>query len=586
MEYLQELGYSHCFYVAGGNSMHLLESANKYFECIPVIHEVTAAISAEYFNAANRNTGKAFALVTAGPGITNAITGIAGAWLESRELLVVGGQVKSSNLNSGKTRQTGIQEINGRFLLESICKSTITIKKPMTRSRINKYISKSWEGRKGPVFIEICLDVSAQEIVPEKIIKSNSLFRNKIKLSVNRKLKLLSNELSRAQSPILLLGGGVNPRTVQELMDIFEFYKLPIACTWTGAGNCGFDYKFFAGRPNNFGMRWANIFLKECDLLIAVGTSLGFQQTGFNTDEFLPKGKIFHIDIDQSELNKPNPRKRFKIKMDSEKFLRRLGEILTQNKKHYSSWVSYLEHVKSLIPVVENVQDCNAPYLSPHRVLNSVSKFISFNDNVVSCSSGGTFTAMLQCFENLNGQKFLSNKGLASMGYGLAGAIGASFSQDEGFRTVLFEGDGGFAQNIQELGTVVRNKLNIKIFITNNNGYSSIKMSQKNYFNGNYLGCDEETGLMFPNWEKLCGAFGLRYFLLDHSNFKSAEFQHLLENNEPIFFEIFSDPDFKYLPRIESKILENGQMTSKPLHEMFPPLGEEVVNKLGFSFKN
>jgi acetolactate synthase-1/2/3 large subunit len=242
--------------------------------------------------------------------------------------------------------------------------------------------------------------------------------------------------------------------------------------------------------------------------------------------------------------------------------------------------------VKSLIPVVENVQDCNAPYLSPHRVLNSVSKLISFNDNVVSCSSGGTFTAMLQCFENVNGQKFLSNKGLASMGYGLAGAIGASFTQGQEFRTVLFEGDGGFAQNFQELGTVVRNKLNIKIFITNNNGYSSIKMSQKNYFNGNYLGCDEQTGLMFPNWEKLCSAFGLRYFLLDHSSFKSLEFQRLLESNEPVFFEIFSDPEFKYLPRIESKILENGQMTSKPLHEMFPPLEDEVVNKLGFSFKN
>jgi acetolactate synthase-1/2/3 large subunit len=585
MQYLKELGYSHCFYVAGGNSMHLLESANKYFKCVPVIHEVTAAISAEYFNAANRNDSKAFALVTAGPGVTNSITGIAGAWLESRELLIVGGQVKSTNLNSSKTRQTGIQEINGRVLLKSICKKTITIKKPMATSKIHKYISKSWESRKGPVFIEICLDVSAQEVMPEKIYQSQFFFKNKVKPISDRKLKLLKKELSRSQSPVLLLGGGVNPTIVQELLDIFEFHQLPIACTWTGAGNCGFDYKYFAGRPNNFGMRWANIFLKECDLLISVGTSLGFQQTGFNTKEFLPKGKIVHVDIDRSELNKTNPCKRLKINMDSEKFLKRLSEILVQSNKRYSLWASYLELVRSLIPVVEKIQDCNAPYLSPHRVLNTVSRSINRNDNVVSCSSGGTFTAMLQCFENLNGQKFLSNKGLASMGYGLAGAIGSSFSQEEGLKTVLFEGDGGFAQNFQELGTVVRNKLNIKIFITNNNGYSSIKMSQKNYFNGNYIGCDEETGLMFPDWEKLCSSYGLRYFLLDHSTLKTTEFQQLLESNEPVFFEIYSDPDFKYLPRIESIILGNGQMTSKPLHEMFPPLEEELTNKLRFNGK-
>jgi acetolactate synthase I/II/III large subunit len=171
----------------------------------------------------------------------------------------------------------------------------------------------------------------------------------------------------------------------------------------------------------------------------------------------------------------------------------------------------------------------------------------------------------------------LSNKGLASMGYGLAGAIGAATGQPKSSRIILFEGDGGFAQNLQELGIVKNNELNVKIFLTSNNGYSSIRMSQKNYFGGNYLGCDQKTGLYLPDWQKICEAFGIRYYFLDSESLNDAEFISLMKSKEPVFFEILSDPEFMYLPRIESMILENGQMVSKALDDMYPPLNEELA---------
>jgi acetolactate synthase-1/2/3 large subunit len=580
MQCLEDSGYTHCFYVAGGNSMHLLESASKIFQCIPVIHEVTAAIAAEYFNVSRKDKQRAFVLVTAGPGATNAITGIAGAWLESRELLVVGGQVKSTHLSNGKIRQKGIQEITGRSLMRNISKSSVTIKKPFSAAEIIEVISQTWEKRKGPVFVEVCIDVSAQMIETNKFKKVKSkkekkFLKTNIKYSI-QKNNLLS-DLKAARKPLVLLGGGVNQSTVLQLLDTFENYQIPIACTWAGAENCGFDYPYFAGRPNHFGMRWANILLQQSDLLLAVGTSLGFQQTGFNIEKFLPQGKIYHIDVDKNELNKKNPKNRIKINIDSDKFLKDFKNILEINKVYYQDWAHFLINIKNVIPVLEDVQKCKSPYLSPHSVINKVSRIVTKQDKIISCSSGGTFTAMLQCFENLNGQTFLSNKGLASMGYGLAGAIGAALSQHHSTRILLFEGDGGFAQNLQELGIVKNRELNIKIFLTSNNGYSSIRMSQKNYFGGNYLGCDQKTGLFLPNWIKICEAFGIRYFHLDSQSLQSSEFEKLMKNDGPVFFEILSDPEFMYLPRIESMIQENGQMVSKPLDDMFPPLSEEIT---------
>lgn len=580
MECLRDEGYTHCFYVAGGNSMHLLESASRFFECIPTVHEVTAAIAAEYF--CSSGSAKAFALATAGPGLTNMITGIAGAWLESHELLVVGGQVKSENLMKNGIRQGGIQEIDGIAITKSISKVSLRIESPISAAEIKNTIRASWTGRKGPVFIEICLDVSATQIDTANFpngIEFESRDIKHLDTELNEQLTKLENMIMESSRPLILLGNGISRSAAQELLNQLAVFNLPVATTWSGADRCGFDYPFYAGRPNTFGMRWANIFQQQADLLISIGSSLGLQQSGFNVAEFMPNGKVVQVDIDESELMKANPGNRLRIKMDSKDFAEVLPSLCKINIQDISEWTDFLLEVRKEIPTLESCQIGESNYLSPHQVINVVSKKVRAMNPVVICSSGGTFTAGMQCYENKTGQIMLSNKGLASMGYGLAGAIGVAF-QHQNSKTLLFEGDGGFAQNLQDLGTVSANKLPVKIFITNNQGYASIRTSQKNYFDGNYLGCDTSTGLGFPEWQKISDSFGIKHCLLTKDNFDNDEFWSDMESSEPVIFEIVSDPEQMYLPKVTSYVKIDGSMESNPIHNMAPPLSVELAAKV------
>lgn len=575
MDVLKDAGYSTCFFLGGGNSMHLLESASKRFQCIPVVHELTAAVAAEYFNQTNPQNQKAFALVTAGPGLTNLVTGVGGAWLDSRELLVIGGQAKSSNLARGKVRQIGHQEIDGVSIVTPITKKAARIESPLDAQEIIDLISQSWTGRPGPVFLEICLDISAKDVNLNREFNLPDFIDHKSARSFGAKeYKTLTKYISKSKRPLLLLGGGVDRKTAQKFQERIKEFNLPIACTWTGADRVTSDYKNYAGRPNTYGMRWANIFQQQSDLIIAVGTSLGYQQTGFNTDQYAPMASIIHVDIDQNELKKANPKSRIVFNCDSTDFLENLLDVYKELRPNLSEWSAFLAIVRSCIPTLENCQKSQNSFVSPYEVIHQISKLSNTEDVIVSASSGGTFTATLQSFEIKGNQILLCNKGLASMGYGLAGAIGASKGKNS--RIVLFEGDGGFAQNMQDLGTVKAQNLNIKMFITSNDGYASIKTSQRNYFGGNYIGCDSSTGLILPKWFEIFSAYEIPCVVLEKGFSSNESFLELWNNQHPVAFIIQADPDQIYLPKISSKVDSNGVATSNPIHEMDPPLSKDV----------
>jgi acetolactate synthase-1/2/3 large subunit len=378
---------------------------------------------------------------------------------------------------------------------------------------------------------------------------------------------------------LILLGNSISKESANRIRVIAEKYKIPIACTWTGADKCGFDYKYFAGRPNTYGMRWANIFQQQSDLLIAIGTNLGFQQTGFNTDDYVTGGSIFQILSEKKELRKSNPRKRHTINLDPNNFSELLRKLIIKNGFIFEEWSDFLKAVRELVPTLETCQKSSNGFSSPHEIINAISKIANKNDQIVACSSGGTMTATMQCFENHSNQLLLTNEGLASMGYGLAGAIGVAVL-NKNCRTILFEGDGGFLQNAQEISTAKSNCLNLKIFLTCNDGYASIRTSQKNYFNEHYIGCDGETGLRMPNWELFFKAFEIEVFWVSQRNLNSPEFQEKWNSNETTVFLINSDPDQMYLPKIFSAIDSCGQMKSTPLHLMSPELDAAIQSKV------
>jgi len=407
MKLLKSRGYTHCFFLAGGNSMHLLDSASKEFTCIPFIHEVSATIASEYFNYSSGDS-KSFVLVTAGPGLTNTITGIAGAWLESRPLLVIGGQVKSDDLATLGVRQQGIQEIDGISLVASITKKTLRISTPLHTDEINFVLDIMDAGRKGPVFIEVCLDVSAAQVEDTEI--SNHGYSVDIEMDIDLPQELI-DLISNSQRPLLLVGNGIDKSIVELVLPKLQRAGIPIAATWTGADRISGDYEYYAGRPNTYGMRWSNVFQQQADLLIALGTRLNLQQTGFNWKEFVPNGKIVHVDIDKSEIQRVNPKKDLTIVADANSILKSLANYFdTSNFVMRTEWVQFLSLLRETLPIIEDIHQNKNPYISPYKFFYELSQIASQSDIIVPCSSGGTFTAVMQTFINKSGQKIITNK--------------------------------------------------------------------------------------------------------------------------------------------------------------------------------
>lgn len=582
-KWLKAMGYTHCFYLAGGNIMHLLESASRYFTCIPTVHEVAAGVAAEYMNESSHRY-RAFVLVTAGPGITNVMTAIAGAFLESRELLVIGGQVKTSDLSHGKLRQRGIQEIDGVAITAPICKYSVRIDSPISYTQLEQCVALSSSGRKGPVFIEVPLDVQGANVEENQIFKGSDQqiatelsTLSDLKHASDTQISDVAKWVREASRPVLLIGAGVDRSISSELVELLEGQNIPVMTTYNGADRLGSEHPLYFGRPNTWGMRYSNILLQQSDLLIAVGTRLGMQQTGFNWREFLAGGKIIQIDCDAAELDKGHPAIEKGICVDANDFIVRL---LASDLGMHQEWLDYCQMVKRELPLIEGCNNTGEGFISPYVFHEKLSNLCTGDDVFIPCSSGGAFTVTYQSFLQKQGQVMISNKSLASMGYGLSGAIGAALAHPTR-RTILVEGDGGFAQNLQEIGTAAINKLNLKIFIFDDHGYASIRMTQSNYFHGKYLGCDIETGLGLPDWQKLFSVYGVPAMRLDVDYERDAEFLALFNSDRIAAFIVPIDPKQTYFPKISSRVTKSGSMESNPLHLLSPDLPDEVMARVG-----
>ena len=571
-DWLVELGYTHCFFVAGGNIMHLLDGARTRFTCVPVVHEVAAGIAVEYFNEAGGN-GRAFAMVTAGPGVSNIITALGGAWLESRELLVIAGQVKSEDLATNGVRQRGIQEIDGVGLAAPVAKHSVQMKRPMPKAEFFSLINAGRTGRPGPVFIELCLDAQGAPPLQERELVISSEMNS---IASESEIDLVVAQLKTAQRPILLIGGGVSRMSARSLQVELATSGIPVMTTWNAADRIDAAHPSYLGRPNTWGQRAANLLVAQADLIIAVGTRLGMQQTGFNWQQFGRNAFVVQVDIDRAELEKGHPKVDVPICADANDFLSRL---LSSVRGDWEEWVSYAQDVRNMLPLNDPANETGSGYLSPFDFYADLVRISTPEDVIIPCSSGGANSVSMQVIEQKLGQVVITDKGLASMGYGLAGAIGASMAHP-GKRTFLIEGDGGFSQNLQELATVAVNNLPIKTFIFANNGYGSIRMTQKNYFGGAYLGCDTETGLGFPDWDMLFQSFGIGTITLDKGWSTNKKVLEELNSNRPYGFIVPIDPLQTYWPKITSRIVEGGGMESNPLHMMSPDLEPDLFKKV------
>ena len=579
---LLELGYSHCYFVAGGNIMHLLNSVRSRFTCIPFAHEVGAAIATEYHNASIGGLqGRAFCLVTAGPGLTNAVTGVAGAWQESRELLIIGGQVKTADLAGPGMRQRGIQEVDGVELLRSITKATLRIYAPDQLAEAFEAVRLGATPRKGPVFLEIPLDIQAEAVGEPSVVHGTVQPASLPIASLGtERIAAIAACIGQASRPVLLIGGGVERGTGLEMAGALRHCGLPLMTTYNGADRVDNQLVNYFGRPNTWGMRYSNILLQQADLILALGTRLGMQQTGFNWEEFAPLAHLIQVEIDSTELNKGHPRVEEKCCGDANEVLRELlvcHRIALQ--PHQQDWFDHCRLVKASLPLSEDCNSRDPNYINPYDFWEQLSGQLDGNSALVPCSSGSSFTSSYQAVTLPAGTQMLSNKSQAAMGYGLSGAIGTALANPDR-RVFLVEGDGGFLQNMQELAVARKHLRNLGIYLWVNNGYASIRMTQKTYFQGAWLGCDTESGLGFPDWPTLFASFSIPVMAMGPQGFACEKIQRFILEHDVYAVLVPIDPAQTYLPKISSFITPLGGMRSNPLHKIGPELPHELYDRM------
>jgi acetolactate synthase-1/2/3 large subunit len=579
---LLELGYSHCYFVAGGNIMHLLNSVRNRFACIPFAHEVGAAIATEYHNASISGLqGRAFCLVTAGPGLTNAVTGVAGAWQESRELLIIGGQVKTADLAGPGLRQRGIQEVDGVELLRSITKASLRIDTPDQLAEALEAVRMGATPRKGPVFLEIPLDAQAAAVEKASVAAVTAQPASLPIASLGaERIAAIAERIGQASRPVLLIGGGVERDTGLELAGALRACGLPLMTTYNGADRVDNQLPNYFGRPNTWGMRYSNILLQQADLIVALGTRLGLQQTGFNWEEFAPVARVIQVEIDPTELNKGHPRVEEKCCGDANEVLRTLllGHGIALH-PHQQEWLDHCRLVKATLPLSEDCNRRDLHYINPYDFWEQLSGQLDGDSALVPCSSGSSFTSSYQAVTLPAGTQMLSNKSQAAMGYGLSGAIGTALANPDR-RVFLVEGDGGFLQNIQELAVARKHLRNLGIYLWVNNGYASIRMTQKTYFQGAWLGCDTESGLGFPDWPTLFASFDIPVLVMGPQGFACEKTQQFIREQDLYAVLVRIDPVQTYLPKISSFITASGGMKSNPLHKIGPELPQELYDRM------
>ncbi|MGC3962321.1 MAG: thiamine pyrophosphate-binding protein [Rhodocyclaceae bacterium] len=579
-EWLVELGYTHCFFVAGGGIMHLLDGVRNRFECIPVVHEVSAGISAEHFNQCAQNGRRAFALVTTGPGLTNVVTAVAGCYVEHRELLVIAGQVKSTDLLTHPERQRGVQEVDGSAICAPVSVRSECLRAPISRSRFLSLVRLAQGPHPGPVVIEVCLDVQGAAVDRDALcgelgsIACLEIAPREDDVVGMRKL------LNGARRPLVLFGGLVSREAAKNALPVLERLGLPVATTTSAIDRLPTGSPIFAGRPGTWGgQRAANLILAQADVVLVLGAQLDLQQTGFNYREYAPQARMVHVFPSQAELDRIGPPSHSKVLASPDAALSALLQGLQWEDK--DGWGDYVREVRARVPVLEAVNTSGPGYVNSFRFLGNLSRATQPSDVLALCSSGGSFTGALQSYEVAPGQLATTSAAHASMGYGLATAIGAAFA-DRSRRVVLTEGEGGFAQNLQELAVIKRFSLPIKIFLLENQGYASIRATQKKFFNGAYLGCDPETGLGFPNWEKLFEAYDIPCRFLREDEAEEGALRKLLdERSGPEAWVVRVDPNQPNWPAVSTVLAADGSLTSSPLYDMLPKLADDTLASVG-----
>ncbi len=585
--FVADLGIKHVFLVPGGGAMHLNDSLSRRgdIEWVCNLHEQASAIAAENYSKATNHLGAA--LVTTGPGATNAITGLVGAWLDSTPCLFISGQVKRADRMYDAdgvplgVRQVGVQEVDIVPIVQSVTKYAVTITDPQSiRYHLEKAAYLAVTGRPGPVWIDIPLDVQAYPIDTEKLpgFDRPEAATPEHDADLDRWVSDTILALNRATRPLLLVGNGIRlSRAEAEYRELLDVLGIPVETTWLAIDLIGDDHPLFAGRPGSIAPRGANFAIQNCDFLLAIGARLDRVITGFNPDNFARHAHKVVVDIDPPELKKFGDSVQTKACVDAGVFMRALlarrSEIRPVNrlewKKQCAAW-------KSKYPLVLPEHRQPEGPISVYHLADVLSDALRADDLIVSGSSGSGIELFLLALRVKDGQRVFHTTALGAMGFGIAASIGACLGGGRR-RTVCVDGDGGFQFNIQELETVARLRLPITFFVLNNDGYASIRASQTAFFGEPRIGCDRRTGQSLPDLGSVARAYGLPTDVIRDQSHLRAEIDRVLSRPGPLVCDVHVILDEVRQPRLSSVQRADGSFVSKPLEDLWPFLDRDEL---------
>ena len=572
VEFVAQQGVKHVFMLPGGGAMHLNDSlgTNKKIEYICTLHEQAAAIAADAYAQYTNNLG--VVQVTTGPGGTNTLTGLVASWLDSIPVLYISGQVKTADLKDKRdVRQMGFQEVGIIKMVESVTKYATIVTDPKTiQYDLQKAVYLAKTGRPGPVWIDIPLDIQAAEIDPKSLKSFDPKELNEKPVAIDQEVQKALEMLKVAKRPVVLAGNGVRlSGALNSFLELVETLQIPVMTTWKALDFLPETHPLYIGRPGAVGQRGANFAQQTADLILLLGARLDLGQTAYNHKNFAPNAKKILVDIDPKEIGKMDTAIDLAVQADAGLFINGLLKNKSKLSKTPDAWLKKCQEWKKKYPVILPEYFKQKKYVNDYVLLRTLSEEMKAGDLLVPGSSGACSERSSQAFEMKKGIRFINSQALGSMGFGIAQAIGACIASGKK-RTVSIEGDGGFIMNVQELELAKRMKLPIKFFVLNNNGYVSIRTTQINYFNKNFVASTPKSGLTLPDYKKIAAAFGLPYVQLkDQKNIKK-KVKDILKSKGPVLCEVMVAPDQFTQPRVSSKKLEDGKMMSMPMEDLWP----------------
>jgi len=579
---LEETGTGHMFMLPGGGAMHLNDSLgnSKKIQYITCLHEQACSIAAEAYARVNNQIG--LLMVTTGPGGTNALTGVAGAYLESTPMFVVSGQVKRADMiNNQGIRQQGMQELDIVSVVKPITKYVAEVDDPsMIRYHIEKALYEARSGKPGPVWLDIPLDVQATMIDEDSLVGFDMPEDNKNIAELEKKVLDVIDRLNQAERPVILAGNGIRlGNAIEGFEELVKELEIPVLTTWNGIDLIEENNPFYYGRPGGLGHRYANFIQQNSDLFLSIGARLNLLQTGYNFDGFAREAFKIMVEIEDAELHKVNVRADMPICADAKDFI----ELLLKHKdkiekRNRSEWIAYSDRVKLKYPLIQREYWEQKEKVNTYCLMDKIADYMTSDDIYVSGSSGSCIDISTQGFKVKKGQRVFCTKGLASMGYGFPSAIGACIASG-GKRTVGVNGDGGFSMNIQELETLRRLNLPVKIFVLCNEGYGAIKATQTNLFGGHLVACDNSSCLSLPKVSKIAEAYGIKSIVINNNAELDDKVKEALDYDGPVIIEVVTPIGVTAFPKQVSYKRSDGQMESLPLEYMNPMLSDEEMKE-------